>query len=95
MDKDGNGSLDFNEFVDYITGNKPEEKEVVAIPWAQQVPVPAHFEEQQSTIPKAGGGREAGETCLTRRRRGASSWLRCWFSGGIACSAGAGLSAAH
>ena len=56
MDQDGNGSLDFNEFVDYITGNKEEKQEVVVIPWADQVPVPVRYEEQRCTISKAPKG---------------------------------------
>jgi len=64
MDQDGDGALDFSEFVDYITGAKktvdpPEAAEVKVvklsdfIPWVDTVPLPEAYQERSSTIPMA------------------------------------------
>eukprot|EP00435_Cladocopium_sp_Y103_P058273 s593_g20.t1 len=62
MDQDGNGSLDFSEFVDYITGAKapgpePEpEKEVKfsdTIFWVDTVPLPEVYQQRSSHIAMA------------------------------------------
>ncbi|CAJ1405515.1 unnamed protein product [Effrenium voratum] len=48
LDQDGSGQLDFNEFVDYITGSRPEPvEEAIPTPWAG-MPVPQAFVERTS-----------------------------------------------
>ncbi|CAK8989769.1 unnamed protein product [Durusdinium trenchii] len=54
MDQDGNGSLDFEEFVDYITGFQRPKPEKVSdfIPWVETVPLPEAYERRSSTLPR-------------------------------------------
>jgi len=61
MDQDGNGSLDFSEFVDYITGAKaqgeaePEKEEKFSdtIFWVDTVPLPEVYQQRSSHIAMA------------------------------------------